>query len=421
MAVGYAAEAAAATEMSMLKQKLALAAMTLVSAGNTAAENSWNTDFSYLSYAESQERVSVSKAIWDLTRVNDENSTSVQLVYDTMSGASPTGAIRGAEGSVTYTGASGGAGFTTSGAGETAATAFTDVRTQIGVSQERELTRSHTLSYGAVYSTESDYESVGGSVGMKRESASKNTAVDFGLAATFDTITRSFADGTPAPLTNTDIRRDFSEGQRNTTDVAVGITQVINRSTLAQLTLSLSQSQGYHTDPYKVISAADERDRVLETYTESRPDSRQRTSAYTKLVHQIRDTRHSVHLGYRLYSDDWGITSNTLDARYHHQLTPKQFIEPHVRFYQQTSADFYQRKLDVDDQLQAILPDDGFVSADYRLDAMSSMTLGAKYGLSLTPNTKIRFRAAFLQQQFSTAEFETNEAVIVQTSFSYRF
>lgn len=415
------AEAAVATEMSNLKNKLALAALTLVSAGNSAAQSTWNTDVSYLSYNESAERVSVSKAIWDLTRLNDESSTSVQLVYDTMSGASPTGAIRGAEGSVTYTGASGGAGFSTSGQSDTAATTFTDVRTQIGASQDRELSRSHTLSYGAVYSTESDFESVGGSVGFKRESATKNTAIDLGIAATFDTISRSFAEGTPAPLSNTELSRDFSEGQRNTTDLALGFTQVLNRNTLAQVTLSFSQSQGYHTDPYKVISAADEFDRVLDTFTESRPESRQRSSAYAKLVHQIQDTRHSVHVGYRLYGDDWGIQSNTLDARYHHQLTPKQFIEPHVRFYQQGAADFYQRKLDVDDRLQVILPEDGFVSADYRLDAMTSVTVGAKYGMALTPNTKIRFRAAFLQQRFSTAEFETNEAIIVQTSFSYQF
>ena len=68
-----------------------------------------------------------------------------------------------------------------------------------------------------------------------------------------------------------------------------------------------------------------------------------------------------------------------------------------------------------------MLPEDGFVSADYRLDAMSSMTFGAKYGLSLTPRMKIRLRAEYLQQQFSTAEFETNSAILVQTSFSYQF
>lgn len=413
--------AAAAIEMSELKNKLALAALALVSAGNTAAQSEWSTDVSYLSYNESDERVSVSKAIWDLTRLNDENTTVVQLVYDTMSGASPTGAIRGSAGSVTFTGASGDTGTSAAGQGDPALTTFADVRTQVGASQDRVLSRRHTLSYGAVYSTESDYESFGGSVGIKRESATKNTAIDLGFATTFDTISRSFADSTPAPLSNTEVPRDFTEGERNTTDIALGLTQVVNKNTLAQLTFSLSQSQGYHTDPYKVISAADQNDRVLQTFTESRPESRQRASAYAKVVHQINDTRHSVHVGYRLYSDDWGIKSNTLEARYRHQLTRKQFIEPHVRFYQQSSADFYQRKLDVDDRLQVILPEDGFVSADYRLDEMSSFTVGAKYGKSLTSNAKIRFRIAYLQQEFSTAVFDTNEAVIVQTSFSYQF
>lgn len=407
--------------MSTLKNKLALAAVALVSAGNAAAESEWNTDVSYLSYTESEERVSVDKVIWDLTRATEEEETTVRLVYDTMSGASPSGALRGTGDSVTYTGASGGAGFSASGQGDTAAVGFSDTRTQVGIDQQRGLSRVHTLNYGGVFSTESDYDSFGGAVGLKRESATKNTALDIGVAATFDTISRSYADGTPAPLTNTDISRDFSEGQRTTTDLGLGLTQVLNRSTLAQVNLSFSQSQGYHTDPYKVISAADDNDLVVSTFTESRPDSRQRTSLYGKIVHQLNGTRNAIHVGYRLYSDDWGIQSNTVDARYRYQLTAKQFLEPHVRFYQQTAADFYQRKLDVDGSLRPVLPEDGFVSADYRLDAMSSTTVGAKYGISLTPSTKIRLRAEYLQQKFSSAEFETNSAIVVQTSFSYQF
>jgi len=421
VAVEYRAGAAAATDMSTLKNKLALAACALVSTGNALSEGEWDTDVSYLSYTESQERVSVSKALWDISRITDDHKTSVKLVYDTMSGASPTGAIRGGESSVTYSGASGGVGFSTSGQSDTAAVGFSDTRTQIGIDQERGLSRANTLNYGAVYSTESDYDSFGASLGLKRESANKNRAFDLGLAATFDTISRSGVGGTPAPLTDIRNSRDFSEGQRNTIDVGLGLTQVLNRSTLAQVSLSFSQSQGYHTDPYKVISAADAEDRALAIYTESRPESRLRTSLYTKIVHQLSNSKNSVHLGYRLYSDSWGVLSNTFDARYRLQLSSRQYLEPHVRFYQQSAADFYQRKLDVDESLRTILPEDGFVSADYRLDAMSSATFGLKYGLSLSPKIKLRLRAEYLQQQFTSAEFNTNSAVVVQTSFSYKF
>ncbi|MFK8082276.1 MAG: DUF3570 domain-containing protein [Granulosicoccus sp.] len=420
MAVVFAVEVAVATDMAIIRHKLAVAAVVLVSAGHSNAENGWDTDVSVLSYSESQERVNVSKGIWDLTRTTDDAQTTVQLVYDTMSGASPTGAIQGSAGSVTFTGASGGS-ATAAGEADRVATVFSDTRTQIGVDQDWQLTRQHQFSFGAVISTESDYESMGGSIGLKRESLSKNTAIDIGFATTFDTVSRSYAIGTPAPLSNTENNRSFSDGERSTTDLALGVTQVLNRQTLAQLTVTFSQSEGYLTDPYKVISVANDQNRVFETYYESRPESRQRTSAYAKLVHQIKNTRHAVHLGYRLYQDDWGIQSNTLDVKYRHQLTPRHYLEPHFRFYTQTAADFYQRKLDVDEVQRVILPADGFASADYRLDAMNSMTIGAKYGYSLTPGTKIRFRLAYLQQRYKTAVFDENNAVIIQTSLNYRF
>ena len=421
MAAEFVAGGVVVTDMSLIKNKLALAAVTLVSAGTALADDEWTTDVSYLSYNEAQDRVSVSKALWDITRDDEETKTSINLVYDTMSGASPTGAIQGSAGSVTYTGASGGAGFSAIPQHNSASSTFSDTRVQIGASQERELNRSNTVNYGAVYSTEQDYESVGMSIGLERESRTKNTVFSMGFATTFDTISTSYAQGTPAPLTNTNNGRLFSEGERGTNDLSLGVTQVINPLTLAQFNISFSQSEGYHTDPYKVISVADDSDRILETFTESRPSSRQRNSVSARIIRQIANTRHSVHLGYRLYQDDWGIRSNTLDARFHYQLSARTYLEPTVRFYQQSAADFYQRKLGVDSNLRVVLPETGFVSADYRLDEMDSLTVGAKYGIVFSDHTSLRFRAAYLQQGFSTAEFESNTALLIQTSFSYQF
>ena len=98
--------------MSGLCQRLSLAAVTLVSSGaaeNLQAQQSpWQIDTSYLSYVETDDRVSVSKALANLTRANENTSVNFSLVHDTMSGASPTGAIRSSDSAVTYTSASGG-------------------------------------------------------------------------------------------------------------------------------------------------------------------------------------------------------------------------------------------------------------------------------------------------------------------------
>ena len=408
-----------------IKHKLSVAACALISASGSAnaqaQESPWQVDTSYLSYTEADDRVSVSKTLANLTRSTDTGSLNVNLVHDTMSGASPTGAIRSNDSAVTYTSASGGAGFNTGSSGDYSLSAFDDTRIQAGLGLERELSRGLTLSYGGAVSQESDYDSFGGNVGMARESADKVSTYSAGLALTSDQIYRSDTGGTPEPLANTQQALPFSAGSRNTVDAIIGFSRVLNRQTVAQLNFSAGLSNGYHSDPYKIISAADDADRILANFHDSRPDSRLRTSVYGKVAHQLAGSDNSIHLSYRLYQDDWGIQSHTADLRYRYQLDRVQYLEPHLRFYLQSEAEFYQRKLSVDEGLNPILPESGFASADYRLDAMTSATLGLKYGVRISRNTDLRVRAEYLDQRFSTADYEQLSAVIFQGSLKFSF
>ncbi|MEE9320877.1 MAG: DUF3570 domain-containing protein [Granulosicoccus sp.] len=407
--------------MTTLRQKLALATCALVTGGAQAVEQNWAVDTSYLSYTESNNRVAVSKTLANLTRTLNDGNVTVNLVHDTMSGASPTGAIRSSDSAVTFSSASGGGGFAASTDSDYSLSPFEDTRIQFGLSREQLKSRALTFSYGGVVSQESDYDSMGANVGVKRESTNKLSTVSASFAATFDSIYRSDSGTTPQPLRDVNRELEYGKGQRNTFDSVLGVTRVLNRNTLMQVNASLGLSQGYHSDPYKIISAADENDRILANFHDSRPESRLRSSLFAKVVHQLQGSRNSIHLSYRLYQDSWGIASNTADFRYHHQLTRKQYLEPHVRLYRQNAADFYQRKLSVDDQLNPVMPEDGFASADYRLDALTSATLGVKYGFSITRNTDMRIRAEYVSQLFDNSDYGTNTAVVLQTSLKYRF
>ncbi|MGQ7846867.1 DUF3570 domain-containing protein [Granulosicoccus sp. 3-233] len=419
--------------MRSLRQQLSAASCALLSVGmapvGTAASTddvsrltgssaSWELDTAYLSYRESDQRVSVNKAVATLARENETTSITVSALHDTMSGASPTGALRGDSPASTVTSVSGG---NSRNRLDHSTSEFSDTRRQLGLGVEQALSPSYTLSYGGVVSDESDHESLGINLSLARESDDRLSTVTAGFGWIDDSIYRSDTGGTPEPLGNVQQPRPFSEGGRSTLDTLFGISRVLNRLTVVQLNLSLSASDGYHSDPYKVISAADEDGRIVANFHDSRPDSRLRTSVFGKLVHQLRDTQHSLHLGYRLYQDDWGIRSHTVDLRYRHRLNRQRYLEPHVRLYRQSAADFYQRKLSVDAGSNPLLPDNGLASADYRLDAMSSATLGLKYGVRLTPDTELRLRAEYLDQRFSTAVFDRNSALILQASFRIAF
>lgn len=409
--------------MSQLRARLSAAACALLATtGGQAAEGlgqrPWQADTAYLSYRESDQRVSVDKTVVSLARENDSNTITVSAVHDTMSGASPTGALRSDGSASTVTGVSGGSSGMSS---DYSTSEFSDTRKQLGLGIEQELSQRHTLTYGGVVSDESDYESAGINLSLARDSADGLTTLTTGFGWINDSIYRSDTGGTPEPLGNVQQPRPYSEGSRKTVDALMGVSHVLNRLTVVQLNVSFTSSTGYHSDPYKIISAAGDDDRIVANFHDSRPDSRLRVSLFSKLVHRIRDTEHSLHLSYRLYQDDWGISSHTADFRYRRQLDRRQYLEPHVRLYRQSAADFYSRKLSVDEGSNPLLPADGHASADYRLDAMDSATLGIKYGLKLSVQSELRLRAEYLDQRFSSAVLDQNSAVILQASYSFGF
>ena len=118
--------------MSGLTSKLALATLSLVAANVQAEDSDWEVDTSYLSYVESDNRVSVAKTMANLTRMQEGNKLVVNLVHDTMSGASPTGAVRSNDSAVTFTGVSGGSGFSAGNGSDYSLSTFEDTRVQAG-------------------------------------------------------------------------------------------------------------------------------------------------------------------------------------------------------------------------------------------------------------------------------------------------
>ena len=392
------------------------------------ARADWSLDASMLFWSESDSRVDVTKTLANLSRETGAGALTVGLVHDTMSGASPTGALRGEGGAVTYSGASGGGADGAddgagggAGGGDGSLASFDDERVQASVALERDVGRRLALELGGVVSRESDHESLGGNAMVTREAADKLSSVELGLALTADTIRRSGTGGTPEPLADTDEGVAFGEGTRNTVDVSLGLSRVVNRTTVARATLQLGRSNGYHTDPYKVISVVDADGRPVDTRFESRPELRTRASLSASLVHRLAHAPHSVHLDYRLYGDDWGVVSNTLDARYRHRLSKRQYLEPHVRLYAQGAADFHAPSLAAGTGFVPVLPDGRHASADYRLDALRSLTVGLKYGIGIAPGVDLRVRAEYLDQRFDTAEYDALGATLVQTSVAWAF
>ena len=397
-----------------LKKKLALASATLLASGAQAEQeetaqfyNKWNVDVGYLHYSEPDYiTVDTYMAMID-GDLSDKDTVKLGLVFDTLSGATPTGALPGSE-SVTVSGASGNA----SAEGSKGGTApFNDTRLAMDVTWGHEWQRLLKSKSGIHVSVEGDYTSVGGSLAVGMDTKDKSQTLSLGVGVASDKVSRS-SEQTPSPLTESADSIMFGAGHKNTYDIMVGLTQVINRRTVAMLNLSYSQSLGYHTDPYKVVSIADKDDAELTTVFEHRPDNRQRYIMYSKVNHELPENGHHLSLSYRLHMDSWDLNSHTFEGSYSFPFMEKHKLEPFARIYHQQAANFHTRTINYSGSGTfdtVSLPE--YASADARLAQMLSTTVGAKFRYMTSKTGSIDFRAAYYYREYTNAILSSDDAL----------
>ncbi|EAT10997.1 DUF3570 domain-containing protein [Bermanella marisrubri] len=379
----------------------------------------WDTDVAILIYNE-QDRVSaIEPAISIKKEFDDESAVGFKLVLDSLTGASHNGAAQSDE-IQTFSRPSGNGSYTT-GVGEVPLDdTFRDTRINFSANYLQPINRLNRLMWTANVSNEYDFFSLGGSGTWLTDLNQRNTTLSLGLS--FESNQIKPVGGTPVALT--DMRsnsmtqlRDGDSETRTMAEVLFGVTQVIDRYTLAQVNLGFSQSDGYHNDPYKIVSVLDSNGDLIATnglngryIYENRPDARSKQTLFARVKRDI--SGDVLDVSYRILNDDWGITSHTFDVRYRFNMTSANYWEPHVRYYQQGEADFYRYSLSENEALPAE------VSADYRLADMTATTVGLKYGFT-TPGGNQNSIRAELYQQSGDNDASSVDAFILQ--YNYKF
>jgi hypothetical protein len=98
-------------------------------------------------------------------------------------------------------------------------------------------------------------------------------------------------------------------------------------------------------------------------------------------------------VSYRFMTDDWAVESNTVDTTYRWNFTSNDYLEPHLRWYTQTAAEFYRAAL-FDGEETGL----DYASADPRLGAFTGYTFGLKYGHTLPSGNSWSARLEYYQQ-----------------------
>lgn len=398
--------------------RLALAAATTSLLSLSAqAEQPWKADTALSVYSEADSRVQAVEPIVALSKdLGEGQLLSLKLTLDSLTGASPNGALASNQ-VQTFTGPSGRESYQAK-AGETPLdTSFHDTRSAISASWTQPLGERNQITLGGNFSKEYDFTSAGLNAAIARDFNQKNTTLSLGLNLESDQV--DAVGGVPRAFSALDTsitggregEGDEASGGGNgksktVSELLLGISQVMNRHWLTQINFAYGSSSGYQNDPYKILSVlADDGANLVNPETgqgnwyayENRPDSRTRSSIYWgNKIHLREDV---IDFSYRYYTDDWGIKSNTLDVRYRYQWDEHFYIEPHLRWYSQTAADFYQPYLSASqDTAQGAVTLD-YASADPRLAKLSGTTFGVKVGYSLDRDTELSVRLESYQQK----------------------
>jgi hypothetical protein len=423
----------------------ALAAATCALLGSAVAapvaaqeeSSGWSFDSTLLYYGESDDRVrDISAAVAAQRDFGDERKFSATLTADTLTGASASGAIA-LDRPQTFTSPSGRAVYTTAAGAVPLDDTFLDTRFALNASWTQPLARLYTVSAGVGFSTEYDYTHLGANLSLARDFNKRNTTLSAGVAWSQDDVDP--VGGRPIPLAqmldvgNDSNKRNGGES-KDVLDLLLGFTQVLNRTTVLRVNYSYSDSSGYLNDPYKLLSVVDPLtgDTLARVpiglgpdgvyLFESRPDARTKQSLYAEVKHAFGTP--VMHFAYRYMTDDWGIDSHTGEVRLRWPLGDG-YIEPQLRYYTQSAADFYRASL----VNGAALP--RYASADFRLGDFDATTVGVKYGHGTTGGNEWSIRAEYYQQSGSVPreqvignqarreQYPDLSAVIVQ--FGYRF
>jgi hypothetical protein len=380
---------------------LSVATCSLLCTPAQADKGEWDVDSAILYYAEDDDRIQAIEPVVSATKdLGDEESVSLKLVIDSLTGSSATGAVPSTE-VQTFIRPSGNGSYTVDPNETPLDPSFKDTRVAYSMNWAKPYDRNNRRNYGFNVSGEYDFTSISANALWQHDTNNKNTTWSYGFNLEFDEIEP--VGDVPDPLTSMDDQmKGDSSDSRNVVDLLFGVTQVIDRSSLFQVNLSLSESDGYHTDPYNLVSVVDDvSGEPVDQLFEGRPDSRSRQSLYGKYRKTLANND-IFTASYRYMTDDWGVDSNTFDFTYRFKFSNGYYLQPRLRLYDQTEADFYTYFL-----LESeAVPSEA--SADYRLGEMEATTIGIKFGREVDRQHSWSVR---LEQYLQTGESSPSEAV----------
>jgi len=291
------------------------------------------------SNGQSSERYDVeSQQFRAATRLGPQADLTADVTVETMSGASPWFIIPNSKGAPVQV---------MSGA------SIHDFRQALQLRANRRF-GAVTGSVIGGFSNERDYRGANGGLEGSWDLNNKLTTLSGGAGYTRDEIDPTEGQSARFPTR-------IAHANNYEVNGYAGLAQVLGGETVLQSSVSFTYQNGYLSDPYKLVYVAGN------TVNDSRPGNRRELAWVTRLRQNVVALDAVVHLDYRYYHDDWGITAHTAELAWYQTLPQSWALVPRVRWYSQSAADFYQPYYNA-------AQNNGLYSSDYRLSPFGALS-----------------------------------------------
>jgi len=229
------------------------------------------------------------------------------------------------------------------------------------------------------FSTEYDYTSASLGVGWSRTFQDANTTLSIDLRRYADSVRLIDIDGV-----------DLGDADRDTTDLSIGLTQILGRGTLLTAELFFSEGSGYLATPFHevILSTPPSPNFPMGRRVQERlPDSRSRRALGLGLNHAF-SQRVVLRSSYRFYDDDWGIRAHTVELEPHFfaPWADDTWIYPILRWHTQTAADGYGEPM-------TFSGEEKYYTVDPDLSDLTSRKWGVGTRIGLDPARRQGWRA----------------------------
>ncbi len=213
-------------------------------------------------------------------------------------------------------------------------------------------------------SSEYDYISVNGGLNFSLESKDRNTALNLGLQAFFDTWSLIY----PVELRRT---ARAPTDKRRSYNASVGVSRVLNKKMQIALQVEGIYMEGLLSTPFHRVFFQEQSQARIENL----PNSRLKVPIGLRLNSYISEWL-VARMYYRYYWDNWGIQGHTASIELPIKINRFFSIYPFYRYHTQTAADYFK-------PYKAHSINDAYYTSDYDLADLSSHSYGL--GLSYSP------------------------------------